>query len=257
MSDLDNDLLGNPLTASSVEKTGDPVVMYDEATDQYVTPAYYGVETGDDGHFYNENGERVYYWVESGEQGGHKFNQDTADQRNKKRLREKGGFYTEAEIKKAWNDGSMGTLKSQMGNNWDNYWGYISERQGLIETGQIRTGLDAWQDGRDKNKEMLKAGGGLRAMGGAKAGSKAMQQVRMEGYYESFNTINDDPLQVALMEKYGIPRVYQADNGSLYEFNGSSYTMTYKSQGGLDIGAIVKGMIVGVATAGIGGVLGG
>jgi hypothetical protein len=202
---------------------------------QETVPAYYGVNVGDDGHFYNDNGERVYYWVPSGEipekhsrHDAGLFGQIQTEDRYARNLTiNKGGFYTESEIKSAFNaDKGMTTLSSQV--SWDNYWGYLQERQGLVETGQLTTGLDAWQAGKDARNQMLQDGGGLRAMGGAKEGVGAMQQVRGDAYRSSYMDIINGDTQTALMEKWGIPTQHQTNDGSLYQFNGSSFTKVFE-----------------------------
>jgi hypothetical protein len=237
---------------------------------QETLPVYYKhgdeqVLVGDDGHFYNSNGERVYYWVSSGETAeggrheaylhGQQTGEDHFSRAVSAYVQEGGsGFYTEKEIKNAFHaDEGMGKLSSQT--SWDNYWGYLQEQQGLIETGQLSTALDAWhRDSRQAQKDVLQAGGGLRAMGGAKGG--ALGQIRDEGYRNSFNEILNSELQQGLMQKWGIPTEVQTDNGSLYRFNGSTLTKVYEPES-FNLASTAAQLGVGVAlSAALGPVVG-
>lgn len=259
---LENELTGNPLAADSTE---------DAATESsgFTAPEYYGVTTGEDGHFYNDNGERVYYWVPSGEMpvkhsshaAGLSAGIATEDRFGRNLTVDKGGFYTEAEIKSAFNASEgMTTLSSQV--SWDNYWGYLQERQGLIETGELGTGLDAWATGGQARFDFLDANGGLRKMGGLKdGGAKALSQIRGDRYRQEYLDLINGDTQTALMEKWGIPTQHQTNDGSLYRFNGSSFTKVYESEGTDLIKTVAQvgaGVAIGAALGpAIGGVLGG
>ena len=111
---LDDDSgLGNGLTAPA----GNPRHFY---------------QAGEDGNWYNDSGDRVYYWVPPSEtdstirSGGE--TQGIGE--------DLGGYYTEAEIAQAYNaDEGMGYLTENV--SWDNYWGFISESQGEIQAGTL------------------------------------------------------------------------------------------------------------------------
>jgi hypothetical protein len=192
---------------------------------------------------FNEEGERLYYWVESGEMLDVAGRQsETEESRLRTLLSNPGGYYTEQEIYDAfYADKGMTTLSSQV--TWDQYWGYLQERQDLIDSGELRTGLDAVSDGRQTGIELVQGAGGLRAAGGAKAASAGTGAAKLDSYQDSYFTIIGDPIQVALMEKYGIPASHQTNDGSVYEWNGSSFTKTYQPEG-LDFGKIVLGTML-------------
>ena len=192
---------------------------------------------------FNEEGERLYYWVPSGEGldvAG--IRSETEESRLGTLLADDGGYYTEQEIYDAFHaDEGMTTLSSQV--SWENYWGYLTERQDLIDAGVLRTGLDATSDGRQAGIELVQGAGGLMAAGGAKAASAGTGATKKEVYQDSYFAIISDPIQVALMEKYGIPASHQTDDGSVYEWNGSSFTKTYQPEG-LDFGKVVLGTVL-------------
>ena len=91
------------------------------------------ITVGDDGNFYNEDSEQVYYWVRPRETNS------TMSDTGAESLgigQDRGGYYTESEIKGAWNaKEGMGYFKKQV--DWDSYWGFISERQSLIQAGDL------------------------------------------------------------------------------------------------------------------------
>ena len=177
----------------------------------------------------NEDGERLYYWVPSGEMNNTFASQGTEEDRLNRLLRDKGGYFTEKEIRAAFEaDKGMTTLSSQV--TWDQYWGYLTERQDLIDSGQLETGLDAFQDGREAKGQAIQDQGGLMAAGGAKEAGAGLRALQKETYYDSFSDIVYGETQQALMEKHGIPQVLQLGDGSLYEFNGSSFTKTFEPE---------------------------
>ena len=192
---------------------------------------------------FNDEGERLYYWVPSGEGldvAG--LRSETEESRLRTLLADDGGYYTEQEIYDAFHaDEGMTTLSSQV--SWENYWGYLTERQDLIDAGVLRTGLDATKDGRQAGIELVQGAGGLMAAGGAKAASAGTGATKLEVYQDSYSAIISDPIQIALMEKYGIPASHQTNDGSVYEWNGSSFTKTYQPEG-LDFGKVVLGTML-------------
>ena len=191
----------------------------------------------------NEEGERLYYWVPSGESLDVAGRQsETEENRLRTLLRDAGGYYTEQEIYDAFHaDEGMTTLSSQV--SWENYWGYLQERQDLIDSGELRTGLDARSDAKQAGQELIQGAGGLMAAGGAKGASAATGGVKLDAYQDSYSSIIADPVQIALMEKYGIPTSHQTNDGSVYEWNGSSFTKTYQPEG-VDFGKVVMGTML-------------
>jgi hypothetical protein len=197
---------------------------------------------------YNDEGERLYYWVPPSELGD--VNTRTPE---RALYQDTGGYYTEDEIRAAWDaDQGMGYLKEQT--DWDNYWGYLTERQDLIDDGTIfdATGADA--AGKQNRQDFLNANGGLRAMGGAKEGVRAMSQLRYEGYSDYYQSFLEQPEQMALMSKYGISPVIENNDGDVFGWNGSSYTKVVKVDDhnyGAVVGGLIKSFVIGAITGGL------
>ena len=170
---------------------------------------------GEDGHYYNDDGERVYYWVPPSELG------DVVGLNRERTLyQDTGGYYTEQEIRQAWNaKEGMGYLKERI--DWDNYWGYLTERQSLIESGELYDATGATKAGRDARQDVIQEGGGLRAMGGAKAAARGGQSIIWEGYSGYYGDFLNQQAQLDLMEKYGI-ETYQLKGGILKYFETTS-----------------------------------
>jgi hypothetical protein len=180
------------------------------------------------GEKYNDEGERLYYWVPSLE-GANTFKSTGTNDDRYRRLfgnQSRGGYFTEAEIRQAFDaDKGMTTLSSQV--DWENYWGYLTERQDLIDAGELDTGLDSFVDGRQAKMQFIEDAGGLRAAGGVKEAGQGLRAIQTDAYRASYADIVYGDTQQGLMEKYGIPQTLQLDDGSLYEFNGSSLTKTF------------------------------
>ncbi len=203
---------------------------------------------------YNDEGERLYYWVEPSELGD-----VSASTPEGELLSDTGGYYTEAEIRAAWDaDEGMGYLKEQT--DWDNYWGYLTERQDLIDAGELSDGDSVGAAGRAARDEAIKGAGGLKASGGAKSAGAGTRKLNSDARNEQFMSMINNPVQVALMEKYGIPNDFRNDDGDVFQWNGSSYTKTVKVDGpdwGLLIAAAMTGYIMGPQIAGAAGFSGG
>ena len=185
----------------------------------------------------NDEGERLYYWVPSSELGDVSRTSTEAEL-----YKDKGGYYTEEEIRAAWDsEQGMGYLKEKT--DWNNYWGYLTERQDLIDQGVLSDGAAVTQAGRDARQELIDAAGGLRAAGGAKAVSQGTRKINAEAQMAAFEAMVNDPVQVELMEKHGIPMAFQNDDGDVFQWNGSSFTKTIKTPG-TDWGALVMGTML-------------
>jgi hypothetical protein len=146
----------------------------------------------------------------------------------------------------------MGYLKEQT--DWDNYWGYLTERQALIQDGTLfdATGADA--AGRKARQDVIQQGGGLRAMGGAKGAATAGQTVRYEGYSGYYKSFLEQEGQLALMAKYGISPIIQNKDGDVFGWNGSSYTKVVKVDDhnyGAIVGQLIKSTVISLITGGV------
>ena len=62
-------------------------------------------------------------------------------------------------------------------------------------------------------------------------------------------------LNAGLMDKYGIPAIYQNSDGDTFTFNGSTFTRTNKVDDSFDVGAFVKTVAISALTAGVAGAL--
>lgn len=192
----------------------------------------------------NEDGERLYYWVEPSELGD--VSRSTPES---ELMKDTGGYYTEAEIRAAWDaEEGMGYLKEQT--DWDNYWGYLTERQDLIDAGELSDGDSVGAAGREARQELIQGAGGLKASGGAKGAGAGTRQANSDARTEQFTSMINDPAQVALMEKYGISNDFQNDDGDVFQWNGSSYTKTVKVDGP-DYGMMIIGAGLAAATSGV------
>ncbi len=211
-------------------------------------------ETAVDSARYNDEGDRLYYWVPPSELGDPNRSSEESEL-----YKDTGGYYTEAEIRTAWDaDEGMGYLKAQT--DWDNYWGYLTERQDLIDNGVLSDGTSVTQAQLQAKREAIQAAGGLKESGGAKGAGKGTSQVTLAARQDAFNAMINDPAQVELMEKYGLSMSFQNDDGDTFRWNGSSYTKTDKIAGpnwGLLVGAAMSGYILGPQIAGLGGFSGG
>ena len=196
---------------------------------------------GEDGRWYNSDGERVYYWVRPFE-----GDEDYMAGETQGIGQDLGGYYTEAEIKAAYGN----TLEEQTG-GWDNYWGYISERQSLIEAGEL---VDPIQGGyyqqaktdaaanTDPNAVVANTGRAdeiYHAQLGAN--TQLSQQDQMSGWVDQ---------NAGLMEKYGIASEYTNDNGDVYRFNGSSYVREYLAPNDSYFAQLAPALIMGAFGAG-------
>ena len=216
----DDSGLGNGLTAP----TGNPRHFY---------------QAGEDGNWYNDSGDRVYYWVPPSEtdstirSGGETqgIGQDL------------GGYYTEAEIAQAYNaDEGMGYLAENV--SWDNYWGFISERQGEIQAGTLvdpiqgefaKIGREQALENTDADADIANTGRDEEIYYGQLGSNTQVSQGEQMGAWVSQNS--------TLMNKYGIAGVQQNNDGDYFAFNGSTYSRIYKQEG-VDWGQIVAGVMI-------------
>ena len=205
---------------------------------------YHQYTLGEDGNWYRGD-ERVYYWVPPAETdsiiGGGSETQGIGQ--------DLGGYYTEAEIKAAYDADSV--LGEQTG-GWDNYWGFVSERQAEIQAGNLVDPIQADFAGQaatyaaentDADAEIANTGRDEEIY---YAQSDANEQTaflnQMAGWVDQ---------NAALMNKYGISGAYQNDDGDVYAFNGSTYSRTYKAEG-VDWGQVFAGVMIGAFTGLVG-----
>ncbi|MEL0016628.1 MAG: hypothetical protein VW715_15515, partial [Rhodospirillales bacterium] len=172
---------------------------------------------------YEQLDERVYRWSPSDE---HKrTHRDQSAMESAYGQEFKGGtgsgWYTEAEIKQAWDAGDMRQMQDQ-GVSWDQYWGYVTGVDQLIHDGVI-------QDYSDMDPQEIKA-------------------LQDSGEYVSWG---DVPEYMDLVSGLGIPTQFES-RGDVYNFNGFGYSRDYHSDKS-DGEAIINGigaLAIGAATGG-------
>ena len=212
----------------------------------------YDYVVGDDGNYYNEEGERVYYWVRPRE------TDSTMKDTGAETMgigQDMGGYYTEAEIRSAWDaEEGMGYLKQQT--DWNNYWGFISERQGLIQTGDLPDPTTSeYMEGfpADEVEGKPRVWNVGSSFGGGRDEEIYLARVQESGQEARQRAMqNWIQLNSSLMDKYGLPTEYRNKDGDLYLFNGSTFTRSFKAEGP-DYGKIVAAVMVGAFTAGAAG----
>ena len=208
------------------------------------------VIVGEDGNFYNEDGERVYYWVVPGETdsviGGGSETKGIGQDR--------GAYYTESEIRGAWNaKEGMGYLKKQV--SWEDYWGFIQERQGLIQTGDLPdpTTAEYMADYPAEKVEKNFTDNVGSSFGGGREEEKYYGQVHAAGQHARQKAMeNWIQLNASLMSKYGIPAEWRNSDGDLFVFNGSTFSRVHKAEGP-DYGKMFASVMIGAFTAGVAG----
>ena len=266
IGDFDNELLYSSLNVdTTLDTTSDSVSdntadrPSDNTSDN--TSDTSGIPTGDprekmtvgeDGHFYNEDGERVFYYAPPFEapREDTPHGWDTAGIGT-----DPGGYYTEAEIKDYWNN-HMGTFRDQHPHmDWDTYWEYLNERQGYIESGELADPTNYRNDALNNNRNPC---AGLTGRAEEVCRAQTDRDIQQEQLTSMTDWLAGD-LNASLAEKYGIQSKYINSDGDEYLWNGSSYVRYYKDPG-TDWGrfaASVMGAAFGAAIApGLTGALG-
>lgn len=172
--------------------------------------------------------ERMYRWAPSDEHKRTHRDDGTAEAAYGKEYKGSGGtgWYTEAEIKAAWDAGDMHQMQEQ-GVSWDQYWGYVTGVDELVNAGIID-----YKTSKEDSAAIL------------------------QGEKEADNWM-DIPEYRALVEGLGIPLQFES-RGDVYNFNGFGYSRDYWSEksdvtGELITGiglSVISGFVVGPLIAG-------
>lgn len=183
---------------------------------------------------YEEFDERVYRWSPSDEHKRTHRDDAVAESAYGKEF--KGGtgtgWYTEAEIKQAWDAGDMRQMKDQ-GVSWGQYWGYVTGVDQLINDGVIQ---DYSEFSGPEIYQMQQAG--------------------------EFTNWSDVPEYMDLVNGLDIPTQFES-RGDVYNFNGFGYSRDYWSDKsdvsseliiGLAVGAMTGGLLTGPLTSAFGAV---
>jgi hypothetical protein len=198
---------------------------------------------GEDGNFYNEDGERLYYWAEPNELGDVEDRESRRD--NAMAMAESGSYYgnyyTMDEIQEAWDaDEGMGFFKAANPDlTWEQYQAFITERQGMIQDGTMGNGLTPYTEIADNYGDMRDDpnagyGGDASLIGDS---YMPMDELENEAYTD-------------LLGRYGIQTKYMNDDGDIFVFNGSTYDKIFKTDdhaGFTDIMDMVAQGMIGAA----------
>lgn len=187
-----------------------------------------------DGAYYNTDGERLYMWAKP-------FELDP-DNKHQQQFRSGQGqvrFYTEEEIRNAWNaEQGMGYFKEAYGGSVDDYIAFLDEQTGLIIDQARQEAEQAIAEGRagtvDENTWVI-----LNFMTGSLA-----DRVQETDAYNS------------LMDQYGIPRQFVNADGDIFDWNGGSFTKT-KEQNSSDFGNVLRAGVMMAASIALSGPLAG
>jgi len=200
---------------------------------------------GEDGNFYNEDGERLYFWAKPNELG------DAEDRENRRegamdmaqRGSYYGNYYTMDEIQEAWDaDEGMGFFKAANPDlTWEQYQAFLTERQGMIQDGTMGNGLVPYED-------IANDYGALRD--DPNAGYTGDASLIGDNYMPLDELEN--PAYKDLLNKYGIQTKYMNDDGDIFVFNGSSYDKTFKTDDHIGFTDIMDGVVKGALGAAFG-----
>ena len=197
---------------------------------------------GEDGNFYNEDGERLYFWAKPNELGDSEDRESRRDNMMDMAQRGSyyGNYYTMDEIKAAWDaDEGMGYFKAANPDlTWEQYQAFLAERQGMIQDETMGNGLTPYTEIADNYG--------------------AMRDDPSAGYTGDASLIGDSYMPIDeleneayqnLLNKYGIETSYVNGDGDIFVFNGSSYDKIFKSDDSFsfqDAMGAVAGLAVGV-----------
>jgi len=154
---------------------------------------------------------------------------------------------TEQELRDYFNDRNSAMLRQAFG-DFDNYLAYMTEREQLIQSGDYDVGN--WEEsvgGLSEDQLMLLEGEDLFVDPSDPQQNiqniRLAQQQSQQSEYERW--VNSEANQ-ALLNKYGVGSTILNDDGDRYEWNGSAYVKTFKTDDSLSIGDYLK---IGIALA--------
>ena len=227
---LDDDSgLGNQFAGETYQD----VLDWYEATgfgDRDTTPAQYpnvvgsSYVTGEDGRYYNDAGEKL-YWFDPPSELGRGGQSSLGDADNS-------GFYTQSDIKRYWDaDQGMGYFKQANPDlTFDSYMEFLNQKQLLIESGEM-----AKLDGDELYRQGHKGRG---------PNADAINAI-VVAHRDQVNQKNRE-LTSALAQSYGIQQSYRNGDGDLFTFNGSNYHKAVK-QDDHDWSQVIGNIVIDVA----------
>lgn len=235
---------------------------------------------GEDGFWYNQDGERVYAYNQAGELGDVSENYYIYDPEGKgltysagvAGVNEQGlpvQYLTEAEIRAQWDaEEGMGITKGQF-DSFDEYFAYIQEVDALVNSPEYlaqqerRNAIvaEAWANMTPQQiQEALKDSDGRYNYTNLPPGVQEQIDAELGDYEGVLQQQWQD-----IRKKYDVEDVYRSEEGDVYQWNGYAYEKTFKAPQAdfMDYvklgGAILVGAIAGPAAANAfgGGFLGG
>ena len=163
-----------------------------------------------------------------------------------------GGYFTEAEIRAAWNaDEGMGYFKEAFGDDFNKYFAYIEDQQNLIDEGKLPELITNWE-------RIVESGVIYNYIEQLRRGQITVEQYdRLVANQTNTGWLayRENPEYQALIERHNIPVIFQNDDGDLFEFNGSNFTKTFKVDDHPGIadyaGALITSVVTAAATWGV------
>jgi hypothetical protein len=148
---------------------------------------------------------------------------------------------TESELQSYFNEDGSAMLRTAFG-SFDNYLAYMTEREGLIQSGDYNVGNWNEYTGALTEDELMILEGEDLTQHGDDANSTQeelyLQQMgEQQAAYE--NWLNSDAND-ALLSKYGVGGTLYNGDGDRYRWNGSAYVKTNKIDDSVNIGDIAK-----------------
>ena len=245
---LDNELLrqdqrtANAFTGSSYEDALEYLesMNYTAHTDvqsyrsNYEEERAKGVVTGEDGRYYNADGEKLYYYTPPSELGA-------GGPSEAKRAE----FLTASEIQEYWDaDQGMGYFKEANPHiDFATHLAMADEKTAMIETGQIDV------NPYDSEEEVLLNHGFTSRGPNADAINEILDAERDSRKDAAATQMLE--LGNALNEKYGVNTTFQNGDGDTFVFNGSNYHKSHKVDDHLGPGDYAR--MAGMAVIGMAG----
>jgi hypothetical protein len=206
-------------------------IIHNDHNEYYEETLAKDITVGEEGQYFNKDGDRVYYYTPPSELGD---GGDGSLENHK--------YLTEAEIQEYWDaDQGMGYFKEANPHiDFDTHMQMVAEKQGMIEDGTLDVNpYDSREDyilarghkGRGPNADAITAV------------INEEKQNRAASMLEAGNALN---------EKYGINTTFQNEDGDTFVFNGSNYHKSHKVDDHLGPGdyARMAGMaVIGAAGA--------
>ena len=163
--------------------------------------------------------------------------------------------FTQDQLEEYFNEEGSGVLRQAFG-SFDNYLGYMTEREQLIQSGDYDVGdWPDYQGGLTDDELMILEGEDLTQFGDdAIADQTELEKRRLLEQSSAYDRWINSEANQALLSKYGVNSTFYNSDGDRYEWNGSAYVKTVKQQQ-MGVGDYVKAGIVAAMGYYMGGAL--